>query len=104
MAEEKIPNPYPTATAAEFDAAPGTREQKAARCIAARRFAGIPTRGFLLGGNDHSPMMQGLLDFTTEVYALLDAWKSGDHEAFQRSAEAVEAMMEDHQCQTSPES
>lgn len=105
MPEEKIPNPYPTATAGEFDAAPGTREQKAARCIAARRFAGIPTRGFLLGGNDHSPVMQGLLDFTTEVYALIDEIAASDlpfDEAqsgkLVTQADKVLAMMQDHKC------
>lgn len=109
MPEEKIPNTYPMATAAEFYAAPGGREQKAARCIAARRFAGIPTRGFLLGGNDHSPVMQGILDFTTEVYTLLDCLETfgvseEGAETTETAARRVREIMEDHRCPTSPES
>ena len=103
MAEDKRANPFPFLTAAEFEASEGTREQKAARCIAARRFGGIPTRAFLLGDNDHSPVMKGLLDFTTTCYTLLDAWEAGDEQAFRQKAEEMRAMMEDHGCPTSRE-
>lgn len=104
MAEDKRANPYPFLTAAEFEAAEGTREQKAARCIAARRFGGIPTRAFLLGDNDHSPMMKGVLELTTTCYALLDAWEAGDEEGFRDRAEEMRTMLEDHGCPTSLES
>jgi hypothetical protein len=96
MAEDKRPNPYPYPTAEEFEAAPGSREQKAARCIAARRFDGIPTRAFLLGGNDHSPLMQGLVDFTTAVYKLID--RIEDSGAKVEEVEAIREMMESHGC------
>jgi hypothetical protein len=106
VAEDKRANPFPYPTAAEFEASEGTREQKAARCIAARRFGGIPTRAFLLGGNDHSPVMKGILDFTTAVYDMLDAidGNSDDADLCHRRIEAVREMMEDHGCPTSQES
>jgi len=103
MAEDKRANPFPHLTAEEFEASEGTREQKGARCIAARRFGGIPTRAFLLGDNDHSPVMKGLHEFSAAVYGLLDAWKAGDESAFREKAEEVEAMLEDHGCPTSRE-
>lgn len=105
MPEEKHPNPYPTTTAEEFIAAPGTREEKAARCIAARKFEGIPTRAFLLGDNDHSPVMQGIRDLTGAVYELLDSlegeYAGGD---VATCASRVRSTMEDHRCPTSAES
>lgn len=101
MAEDKRANPYPHLTAAEFHAAPGTREQKAARCIAARKFGGIPTRGFLVGSNDHSPVMQGLTEFTEAVYRLLDHVEDGPSPVspeIEMTAQAVRQIMEDHGC------
>lgn len=73
MAEDKRTNPFPHATMEEIDAVGGSREQRAARFISARRFGGIPTRGYLLGTCDHSPMMKGIVDLTTACFALLDA-------------------------------
>lgn len=99
MAEDKRANPFPYLTAEEFEASEGTREQKAARCIAARKFGGIPTRAFLLGDNDHSPMMKGILDFVTEVYVLLDSLEG----EINPQIEIVRTMMEDHGCPTSRE-
>lgn len=96
MAEDKRANPYPHLTAAEFHAAPGTREQKAARCIAARKFGGIPTRGFLVGSNDHSPVMQGIVDLTTLCYQILDDFGE-DSNAHPKLLE-LRDMLEDHGC------
>lgn len=112
MAEDKRANPFPYLTAEEFAASEGTREQKGARCIAARRFGGIPTRAFLLGDNDHSPMMKGVLEFTAAVYKLADLIENageGIHASggpptteqwgniLDQNAEIV-AMLEDHGC------
>lgn len=102
MAEDKRANPYPYPSAEEFHAAPGTREQKAARCIAARRFGGIPTRAFLLGDNDRSPLMQGLVDLTTICYQILDEFAE-DSNGHPKLLE-LRDMLEDHRCPTSPES
>ena len=66
-------NPYPNATPAEVEAAPGGRGMKAARNIAVRKFGGIPVRAFLLGTNDHSPMLRGIEEFAEEVWVLLDS-------------------------------
>lgn len=96
MTEDKRANPYPYPTAEEFHAAPGTREQKAARCIAARKFGGIPSRAFLLGENDHSPLMLGLLDLTTLCYRLLDE-HAEDPDASDTFVE-LRDMLEDHGC------
>lgn len=96
--------PFRDATASEVEAAPGSREQKAARYIAARRFGGIPTKGFLLGDNDHSPMMKGVVDLTTEVYKLTDMiGEAGDlpesnWSAIVEQRAKVVAMLEDHGC------
>lgn len=95
--------PFRDATASEVEAAEGSREQKAARFIAARRFGGIPVKAFLLGNNDHSPMMKGIVDLTTVCYALLDAWKAGDEDTFRAKAEEMETMLGDHGCPTSLE-
>lgn len=116
MAEDKRANPFPHLTAAEFEASVGTREQKGARCIAARRFGGIPTRAFLLGDNDHSPMMKGVLEFVSATYRLVDLIANageGIHASggpptaeqwgaiLDQNAEIV-AMLEDHGCPGEP--
>lgn len=99
MAEDKRANPYSTATAAEVEAAPGSREEKAARNIAVRRFGGIPRRAFLLGNNDHSPVVKGIVDLTTLCYEVLDefAEESNAHPKLL----ALRDMLEDHGCPTS---
>lgn len=102
MAEDKRANPFPYLTAEEFAATEGTREQKAARCIAARRFGGIPTRAFLLGDNDHSPMMKGVLDLTTLCYQILDEF--GEESNAHPKLLELRDMLEDHGCPTSRES
>jgi hypothetical protein len=66
-------NPYPNATPEEVAETPGGRGIKAARNIAVRRFGGIPVRAFLLGQNDHSPMLKGIEEFAEEVWVLLDS-------------------------------
>lgn len=99
MPEEKIPNPYPTTTAEEIAAAPGGREIKAARKIAVRRFDGIPSRAFLLGDNDHSPVLQGLLDLTTLCYQVLDEF--GEESNAHPKLLQLRDMLEKHQCPTS---
>lgn len=92
--------PPPTVTAADVEAAPGTREQKAARNVAARRFGGIPTRGYLLGHNDHSPMMRGIADLTTACYKVLDAIPAADlNGTLREEVENLQTILEDHRCQ-----
>lgn len=101
--------PFRDATASEVEAAPGSREQKAARYVAARRFGGIPVKAFLLGENDHSPMMKGIVDLTTEVYKLADMiGEAGDMPEvtwteITAQRDRVVAMLEDHGCPTSEE-
>lgn len=84
-------NPYPNATPAEVEATPGGREIKAARNIAVRKFGGIPIRGFLLGTCDHSPVLRGIVDLTTEVYVLLDSLEG----VMNPQIEVVRKMLED---------
>lgn len=102
--------PFRDAVASEVEAAPGTREQKSARYVAARRFGGIPVKAFLLGDNDHSPMMQGIVDLTTVCWAVIDAVHAEQNmssEEFARSqatmdaVDRMEAILCDHGC--SPE-
>lgn len=117
MAEDKRANPYPYVTPEEFAESDGTREEKGARCIAASQFGGIPTRAFLLGDNDHAPVMKGVRAFVTEVYRLVDLIDAGNlddrpaeppsEEQWTRIVEKageVVMLMEDPRCQTSPES
>lgn len=100
MAEDKRANPSPVTTAEEVRAAPGSREEKAARNIAVRRFGGIPRRAFLLGNNDHSPVVKGIVDLAGACYAVLDAFaeESNAHPTLL----ALRDMLEDHGCPTSP--
>lgn len=99
MAEDKRANPYPYPVASEVEAAPGTREQKAARNIMVRHIEGIPKRGFLLGQSDNSPIMRGVHDLTTVVYEMTDAIRRGaEHDVLAQHADVVEAMMEHHGC------
>lgn len=89
-------NPYPHATTEEVAAVGGSRELKAARNIAVRRFGGIPVRAFLLGENDHSPILNGISDLTDSVYQLTDAIKRGaEQDVILQLAQAIEGMMED---------
>lgn len=96
MAEDKRANPYPYPTAQEVEAAPGSREKKAARNIAVRHMAGIPIRAFLLGQNDDSPMMRGIVDLTTAVYELLDQIDTPG--ATLSSVDRIREMLEHHGC------
>lgn len=94
MAEDKRANPFPYPTATEVLAAPGGRELKAARNIVTRYIEGIPKRGFILGDNDHSAIMRGVQDLTTEVYTLLDSLDG----VMNPQIESVRAMLEHHGC------
>jgi hypothetical protein len=95
MPEEKRANPFPHPTLEEVMAAPGTREEKAARFVATRHFVGgIPSRAFLLGDNDHSSMMQGVRDLTTAVFTLLDALDANDETAYRTAYITLKAMLE----------
>lgn len=96
MAEDKRANPYPITTAAEVEAAPGSREQKAARNIATRQFKGIPSRAFLLGQNDHSPVLRGVADLTGLCYEVLDEFAEESNAS--PKLLALRNMLEDHGC------
>lgn len=65
-------NPYPHPSEDEIRQAPGEPAEKAARFIVTRDFHGISQRAFLLGENDHSPVMRSLRTFTPEVYRLIE--------------------------------
>lgn len=108
MAEDKRANPYPYPTAAEVAAVPGDRAVKASRNIAVNQFGGIPRRAFLLGGNDHSPVMKGLIAFVGKVYDLVDTIDAANGASEVPSVEewlqiidanaALVEMMEHHGC------
>jgi len=72
MPEDKRKNPFPYPVPEEIANAPGDAPTKAARHIATRDFQGIPQRAFLLGSNDHSPILRSLRSFTPEVYRLIE--------------------------------
>ena len=97
MAEDKRANPYPYVSQEEAKQAPGDPAAKAARNIATREFQGIPQRAFILGDNDHSPVMRSLRSFTPEVYRLVDLVDGlslpPDHDA-QRQADIVRDMLD----------
>lgn len=100
----EIENPYPFPTAAEVAMWSVNRETDAARNIMARHISGIPRRPFLNGSSDHSPVFKGVLDLTTAVYRLLDAYHAGpdgiDHDipAMREAVIVLEAMLEEHGC------
>ncbi len=74
MPEER-PSSYPNVTTEEWAEIVQTtpREVCAARCVATHMMGtAIPTKGFLTGGSDHSPMMQGLIAHCKATYALVD--------------------------------
>lgn len=66
----------------------------AARSIACRHITGIPARGFLIGDNDHSPVMRGVREFTAAVLDLLAVFdaegRPGAVEAERRVREIME--------------
>lgn len=68
-------NQYPHVTAEQWeDIKRNTpREVVAARALIARNITGVPKRPYLVGDNDHAPILRGLVEFTTEVYKLVDA-------------------------------
>lgn len=105
------PNPYPHPTAEEVAAAPGSREQKAARNIASRAFDGIPRRAFLLGDADHSPVVRGIAEATEVAYRLVDLIDEANLNSGVRDLPTPEMwlkiidanadlvqLMEDHRC------
>lgn len=94
-------NPFPFPIASEVEAAPGTREEKAARNIIVRRITGIPRRGYLLGDCDSAPVLKGIVDLTTACYALLDALSDirdmNDIPQIEQE-DALREMLEHHGC------
>lgn len=101
MAEDKRANPYPYPTATEVEAAPGTREEKAARNVVTRYIKGIPSRGYLLGESDHAPIVKGVRDLTEACYALLDAAYAGEPVDIQINN--LQAILETHGLPTETE-
>lgn len=66
----------------------------AARSIAVTKFGGsIPARAFLTGENDHSPLMRGLIQYTTAVHTLMAAM---EEMYAQPDASPMPAAWEDH--------
>lgn len=97
-------NPFPFPIASEVEAAPGTREIKAARNIMVRHIPGVPRRDFLLGQNDHAPILQSVHELTSAAYTLLDAvdWNSVSEDA-RTAAFTMKQIMEHHGCPESRE-
>lgn len=92
-------DPYPYPTAAEVAAAPGDDVIKAARNIVARKIDGIPRRAFLLGQNDHSPVMQSVAEFVGLVDQLLLSIPEADYNgSVKEYGDKLGAMMLDHRC------
>ncbi len=96
---------FPMVTAAEVEAAPGDPATKAARNIMVRNIPGIPRRAYLIGSNDHAPIVQGLVVFTGAVIALLDlldrepdAPNPRFTQEEQNALGAVRLILEDHGC------
>jgi hypothetical protein len=92
-------NPVPFPIASEVEAAPGTREIKAARNIMVRNVRGVPSRDFLLGNNDHAPILRAVSELTGAAYELIDAvdWNAVSEEA-QSAAFKLRQIMEHHGC------
>ncbi len=92
-------DPYPYPTAAEVDAAPGDAVIKAARNIVTRKIDGIPRRAFLLGQNDHAPIVQSVAEFVGLVDQLLLAIPEADYNGSIREyGDKLAAMMLDNRC------
>jgi hypothetical protein len=68
-------NQYPHVTLEVWEAVKQgvPRELLAARVVMSNRITGIPHRPYLTGESDHAPVLQGIAEFTTLVYALVDA-------------------------------
>lgn len=66
-------NPAPTTAAAEIESSPGDRAAKAARFIVVRHIPGGPRRTYLIGDNDHAPILAGVRDLTAACFKVLDA-------------------------------
>ena len=66
-------NQFPSVTAAEWQEIMEQHDpaQTAARAVVARHITGVPRRAFLIGDNDHSTVMRGVLDYTAAVLDLL---------------------------------
>lgn len=63
-------NPFPDTKPEEVT---GTREEIATRYVIVRHIGGIPVRGYLIGSNDHAPIVAGVRDLVTAAYAVLDS-------------------------------
>ena len=97
-------NQYRMPTATDADEAPGDKAQKAARYVVTRNIKGIPQRAFILGHNDHAPIVKGVHDLTKRVWALLDhldpepdAPSILDRQTLDL-IEEVRVVLEDHGC------
>lgn len=91
-------NQYPNMTQAVWDEVRQgvPRHVAAARLVVSRKIAGIPHRPYLLGDSDHAPVVQGVAEFASKVYALLDALEDVDpHSPVAEAAGDVAAAMEE---------
>lgn len=92
-------NPFPYPTAAEVEQAPGSREEKAARNVVVRHIPGLARRDYLLGNNDHAPILAGIRDLTGACYALLDAlYTDSTIMELPPQVDALREMLEQHGC------
>jgi hypothetical protein len=92
-------NPFPFPIASEVEAAPGTREEKAARNVIVRHIQGIPRRAYLLGESDHAPVLAGIRDLTAAAYAVLDAIPQDQlNGTLGETATHLRNVLEDHGC------
>ena len=66
-------NPYPFLSPEEIAAIPGTREQKAARFVAARHILGLFRNPYLKGECYHASILRGIADLSAAAFRMLDA-------------------------------
>lgn len=91
---------YPYPTRAEVDAMPGDRALKAARNIMVRNVTGVPRRPFLMGENDHAPILNGVKDLTEAVYEVLDAIPPDQmNGTLREKVEGLTAILDDPRCE-----
>lgn len=95
---QELENQFKMPTAEQMAEMPGDRETKAARNLMVRKISGIPRKAFLTGDNDHAPILMGLVDLTTAIYALLDAIPARTNSPLSERAAAVQAILEHHGC------
>lgn len=94
-------NPYPYPTAEEVEAAPGDPATKAARNIMVRHITGVPRRSFLMGDNDHAPVLQGVADLTRVCLAVIEAIPADQLNGTLRDRVGeLQATLDHHGCPT----